>query len=210
MILALVAVGDVYIKNSLIHIDKFINRGWDVRVLTDKPEKYRRVKTYQYKNKIFSYFDKLLFLLKIMEEEKSSVLYVDADWVQNVKRDFMENFKGSNDFLYYDNWPEYDDEYFSIIHDYWKKIEFDNVNLETILEWVIYFPYSEKISKLRHDLEEIKPVFEYTSLCHNTEYNGLGNAEGLGLSYILNKNGIEIKKFNKEEFGTEPDLVKFL
>jgi hypothetical protein len=212
MVLIIVAVGDDYIENSIKHISKFVNRGWDVRILTDKPEvfKKRKVTTYQYKKKLFSYFDKFLFSMKIMEEEKCSVLYVDADWIQNIKRDFMENFKPNEEFLYYDNWPEYDNRYFSIIHDYWKMIDFDNTNLETILEWVIYFPYCEKIGKLRHDLEEMKPIFEYTSLCHNPEYIGLGNAEGLALSYVLKKNNIEIRKFNKEEFGTEPDLNKYI
>ena len=103
MVLSVVAVGEQYINNCLPYLDKFKNNGYDIKILTDKPEKFIGYDTQLYENKIFSYFDKLLFSLRLVEKYNTDVLYIDSDWIQNVNDVFIKNFNGSNNVLYYDN-----------------------------------------------------------------------------------------------------------
>ena len=61
MLLAIVAIGKKYIDNIQIYLPKYIENGWDIRILTDDCDAFPTFKTYKYQNKIFSYIDKLLF-----------------------------------------------------------------------------------------------------------------------------------------------------
>ena len=202
MILSLVSVGEKYINHCLPHIERFKNSGWEVHVLTDEPNRFSGCKVKPYENKIFSYFDKILFTLRLSEKFKEGILFVDSDWIHNMSDEFITTFKGSDKFLYYDNWPNgetfkdyIEDPYFFNQQRFWEKNNFIYDDLTTILEWVIYIPYTTKISDIIYDLEHIKPVFEYNSVMVDAGYSGIGNGEGLGLSYALHKNNIKIEKF---------------
>lgn len=208
MILSIIAFGDDYIDKALPHISKFTDNGWDVNVLTDKPEKFKICNTEYYQDKIFSYFDKLLFPLRLIEKHNTPVLYVDADWVMNINLNFIKTFKGGDEFLYLYSWPnsDYFDDYadniyFTKILDFWIKNGFDHTKLPTILEWFYFIPQHKHISNIIYDIEKIKPVFEYSSLHYKTDYPGIGNGEGLALSYILKKYNIPIKKINRGVIG---------
>jgi len=203
MVLSVVAVGEQYINNCLPYLDKFKNNGYDIKILTDKPEKFIGYDTQLYENKIFSYFDKLLFSLRLVEKYKTDVLYIDSDWIQNVNDVFIKNFNGSNNVLYYDNWEN--DLFINYINDfYWKDLLFyfnlykiDHFHLKLPLEWIFYFPNIDNVSQVLFDLEKIKPIFDWISTVVPSQYNGNGNGEGLGLSHVLDKNNIELIKFNK-------------
>jgi hypothetical protein len=207
MILSLIAVGEKYVKNCEPYIANFIDNGWEVNILTDSPEYFKLGTIEYYDHKIFSYFHKLLYPLKLAEKHKDDIVYVDADWIQNLDLGFPRTFTKSNDFLYYGNWPygktfsSYkNDPYFDILIKYWDKIEYNYQNLTTILEWIYHLPYNDNIGQIIKDIESIKPVFEYTSLTTDTGYSGIGNGEGLALSYALDKNNISINTFNKKHF----------
>jgi len=209
MILSLVAVGEKYVKNCEPFIPNFIDNGWDVHILTDKPQYFKFGTIEHYNHKIFSYFHKLLHPLKLCEKYQKDVLYVDADWIQNISSDFSKTFKSGDTFLYHGHWPggetfiNYkDDLYFKFLIDYWDKQSFNYDNVPTMLEWIFYIPYNKNISKIIYDIESVKPIFEYMSLTTDTGYNGIGNGEGLGLSYSLYKNNISIKTFDKTNFKT--------
>jgi hypothetical protein len=202
MILAIIAVGDDYINNCLKYLDKFKDSGYSVKVLTDKPELFNDYDVYHFKNQIFSYFEKILFPLKLMIEFESDVLYVDADWIQSIGDEFIKNFKGNDTFLYYTNWPYGDkfkdypnNEYFKLFIEYLKSKNFNYDNLTTIMEWVYYFPNIKNVKNILRDIEMIKPIFEYISIQSNNGYIGIGNGEGIGLSYVLEKNDIKIELF---------------
>jgi hypothetical protein len=202
MILSLVSVGEKYIDHCLPHVERFKNSGWEVHILTDNPNRFSGCEVKLYENKIFSYFDKILFTLRLSEKFKEGVLFVDSDWIHNISDEFISTFKGSDKFLYYDNWPNGEtfkdyikDPYFFNQQRFWEKNNFIYDNLITILEWVFYIPHTTKISDIIYDLEHIKPVFEYNSVMVDAGYSGIGNGEGLGLSYSLHKNNIKIKKF---------------
>lgn len=207
MILAIVAVGRQYIDNAKIHIPKYIRRGWDVRVLTDETESFPNVKTYKYSNKVFSYIDKLLFPLRLVEELKQPVLYIDADWIDFISDELILNFKQTNEVLYFGNWPDgkyFSDnhiEYFEPLLTYFKKNNFEYNKLLTMLEYVHFFPYISNIADVIYDLERIKPIFDYQSIIKKTYfYPKIGNGEGVALSYTLYKNNIPTKLFDSKYF----------
>jgi hypothetical protein len=213
IILSIVAVGDTYINETLPNLYRFINKGYIIKILTDQPNRYSdlNVETFYYDNKLFSYFDKLTFPLKLSEKYKSNVLYIDADRLSNLTNEFIDTFDGEDEFLFYKTWPHgetfryyKDDYYFKILLDYFhKKNITDYEDLVTILEWIFYFPYyGEKISDLLVDIERIKPIFEYMSIMVDSRYSGIGigNGEGIALSYVLNKNKISMNKFKNHVF----------
>lgn len=207
MLLAIVAVGKKYIDNIQSHLPKYIENGWDIRILTDNCDSFPTIKTYEYKNKVFSYIDKLLFSLKLVEEERQPVLYIDADWFEHISDTLITNFKESKEVLYFGNWPtgryfsNNHIEYFKPLIDYFKDYGFDYTKLETTIEYLYYFPYTSKIKTIIYDLERIKPIFDYQSIVKRTHfYPNIGNGEGLALSYILYKNNIPIKIFESKYF----------
>lgn len=212
-ILTLISVGEKYTNECILHIKCFLDKQWDIRVLTDTPILFDGCTTYEYPNKVFSYFDKLLFPLRISEKEKSGVLYVDADEIENFIHLADSDFSKYDEFMVYDYWRyhsnemryiwdtfvQYDDVYFEPLVSYWNLIDFDYSKLKTIWEGLYYYPYSDKTNNVLHDIECIKPIFEYMSIIKNNPYSGMGNGEGLALSYCLDKNNInrnEIKISN--------------
>jgi hypothetical protein len=216
MILSIVSVGDFYIDSCLPHLDKFKNKGYDIKILTDKPEKFIGYDTQLYENKIFSYFDKLLFPLRLIEKYQTEVLYVDSDWIKNVPDYFIDSFNGFDEVLYYDNWK--DVTFSSYVNDYyWKdliyyfnlnKIEYNHLILP--LEWILYYPKIENISNVIYDIEKIKPIFDWISTVVPSQYMGNGNGEGLGLSYVLDKNKIKMNKFDLTQFQPQKENKKLI
>lgn len=214
MILSIIAVGDKYVDKTLSHLDKFIEKGYAIKVLTDQPNRYLHpnVETYFYDNKLFYYFNKLSFPLKLSKKYESNVLYIDADMLSSVSDEFINTFNGGNEFLFYKTWPDGEtfkdyknDHYFKILVDYFiKKNITEYEDLTTILEWGFYFPYlGDKTSDLLLDIEKVKPVFEYMSIMIDSGYSGIGNGEGLALSYVLKKNKIPIHKFKNHLFNVD-------
>ena len=207
MILALVLVGDEYIKEALPHIKKFIDKGWDIEILTNQLgvfDGFEKTTTYFYENKIFSYFEKILFPLKISEKYKSGVLYMDSSILEQIQDEFILNLDECDYFTYYGTWPMgqsfkdlENDVYFKYLIEFFNREGFkDYQTLIPIIEWIYYIPYNQdKIHNLIFDTERIKPVFEFTSLMYSSKYVGIGNGEGLGLSYVLLKNKVKIKRF---------------
>jgi hypothetical protein len=210
MILAIVAVGKNYIFNAKQYLPKYIENGWDVRLLTDEPQEFPGIKTYEYENKVFSYIDKLLFPLRLVEKLKEPVLYVDADWFQFISDELILNFKPTNEILYWGNWPNgkyfpsIEQEYFEPLINYFKKSGFVSDDLILMIEYLYYFPYIDNISNVIHDLERIKPVLEYQSIIKRTYfYPNIGNGEGVALSYVLHKNNIPTNLFESKYFLEE-------
>lgn len=207
MILALVLVGDQFIEEATPHIKKYTDMGWNIEILTNKPHAFsgfENTTTHLYENKIFSYFEKILFPLKLSEKYKSGILYMDSSVLLQIQNDFILNLKECDDFLCYGTWPMVEsfkniegDPYFKYLIEFFNREGFNSQEgILPIIEWIYYIPYNQdKIHNLIFDVERIKPVFEFTSLMCTSKYIGIGSGEGLGLSYVLHKNGVKIKKF---------------
>lgn len=207
MILAIVAVGKNYIFNAKLYLPKYIENRWDVRILTDEPDAFPGMQTYEYTNKVFSYMDKLLFPLRLVEKLKQPVLYIDADWLQFISDELIANFKPTSEVLYYGTWPHgkyfpsIEQEYFEPLITYFKKTKFIPDKLILMIEYLYYFPYINNISNVIHDLERIKPIFEYQSIVKRTYfYPNIGNGEGIALSYVLHKNTVPTNLFRSNYF----------
>ena len=215
MILTVVAVGSKYISKAKQHLPKYTQHGWDVRVLTDEPESFPNLKTYKYSNKVFSFIDKLLFPLRLVEKLKQPVLYVDADWFEFISNELILNFKPTDEVLYFGEFPngkylsDINSEYFDPLITYFKKNEFDYSKLLLMIEYLYYFPYYNNISDVIYDLERIKPILEYQSIIKKTYYYpNIGNAEGVALSYVLHKNNVPINLFQSKYFLKGNDGLK--
>ena len=80
---------------------------------------------------------------------------------------------------------------------YWRKLVwfwiengFEYKQLKTIEEHCFYMPYHKQSEKLLYKIEHIKPIFEYISMTNKNPYSGIGNGEGLALSYALDVCGM--------------------
>ena len=206
IILAIVAVGEDYIEPANEVINKLSDR-WDIHVLTDNPNKINWSDCFVEKqeNKIFSYFDKMLFVLRLVEEYKTGVLYIDVDRVFEHSEKFLNDFISTNQVTILNYWPkgkDFKSQYSSGKHfvpfvKYCDNNELD-YDIDTFSEEIFYIPYMNNIDKIIYDVEKVKPLFEYQSLISretNMYYPNIGNAEGLALSYSLNKNNHTIKKY---------------
>lgn len=170
----------------------------DSIILTNNVDMFHDVETLPYKNKIFSYFDKLLHSLRIVEEYRDDVLYIDVDELINDNLLYWIKEIGDNEksLVYLENWPkktlgELDDKRFSIFKE---MVEINHIDIETIKENFIYFPKSLPSTKLIWELETLKPIFETLTILHDEDKSIIGGGEGVALSYLLKKNNIKTRK----------------
>ena len=188
-ILCLVAVGDKYTPYISPSIEK-LSEKYDLCLLTNKKNRLYGVLDQEiYTSKIFTYFAKLTFCIRMALKYKQGVYYCDIN-----KLEELDKLSVNNDgaFYYLRHWPVA--EYFHEMEhvQYWRKLiwfwmdrKYDYKQLTTIEEHAFYLPYSDKLNKLEYVVEEIKPIFEYTSLTNDNPYKAIGNGEGLALSYAL-------------------------
>lgn len=185
-----------YILRGFLDRNESIKK--DSVVLTNNVDMFYDVETIPYKNKIFSYFDKLLHALRIVEEYRDDVLYIDADELSNDNllywiKEINENEKS---LVYLENWPkktlaDLDDTRFNIFKE---MVQIDHADIETIKENFIYFPKTLPSTKLLWELETFKPIFETLTILYDDDKSIIGGGEGVALSYLLKTNNIKTKK----------------
>ena len=198
MIVTFVAVGKKYVdllNDFLLKNESFKSNSI---ILTDNSASFCDVKTVEYHNKIFSFFDKLLFSLRVCEEYRDDVLYVDVDELSHISIfeiiDQIDSKESS--VLFTTNWPpktlsELDDKRWELFKNI---VKIEHSNIETLFENVFFFPKTLPVSKLLYDLELLKPIFETMSILNDKVSNNIGGGEGLALSYLLKNNNINIKQ----------------
>lgn len=205
-IIALVGVNAHHVDDcqSLYYYLK--RNGFTVKVLTNRPSLFEDKDVYEYSNKIFTYLDKILYCLDLLRDYKCNVLYLDSDKYYN--RELIESFlqrSKEHQVTYVSSWPEGDfsnyrdvNPCFKYLKDYCEYRGIEYKNWKTIWEYVLFFRKDIDYDTIRYELETIAPVFTYMSLMNNDTYNkkpfALGGAEGLALSIVLDKLGIESKE----------------
>lgn len=193
-----VSVGLKYsnILRGFLDRNEFIKK--DSIVLTNNLDMFSDVETIPYKNKIFSYFDKLLHPLRMVEEYRDNVLYIDVDelfddnllyWIKEIGTD-------EKSLVYLENWPkqtlaDLDDKRFGIFKD---MVNINHRDIETIKENFIYFPKSLPFTKLIWEIETLKPIFETLTILYDEDKSTIGGGEGVALSYVLKNNNIKTIK----------------
>ncbi len=208
-ILAIVAVGKDYADSAIEVIERFKTSRWEIHVLTDDERIFNYdayCKVEFYRGKIFSYFDKMLFVLRCVEESNWGVLYVDVDRVREYTMNFLDLFSESKEVTILNYWHGenrgFKENYAEGIHfvpmiSYCEQNGID-YDVDTISEEIFYIPNLSNIGQIIYDVERLRPVFEYQSLISistNKYYPNIGNAEGLALSIALKKNGQKIIRF---------------
>jgi len=203
VVISLVGVNSYHVSNCVSTYRFLQEEGYTVKVLTNRQDLFDPVDVYVYKRKIFTYLDKLLYCLDLVEEYKCSVLYLDSDkyYPYHQIKSFIERSQ-EHQITYQGSWPGGNfDAYrdvnpcFKYLKEYceYKGIEYKN--WETMWEYVMFFRDDIDYEAIRYELETIAPVFTYMSLMNNDTYNktpfALGGAEGLALSIVLDKLGIE-------------------
>jgi hypothetical protein len=195
---AFVSVGLSYSKILSDFLGRNESFKSDSIVLTNNTGMFSDVVSIEYKNKIFSYFDKILHALRIVEEYREDVLYIDADELFNDNLLYWIKEINPNEKLvvYLENWPtrtlkDLDDVRFGMFKDIVDNVHLDS---ETIKENFIYLPKSLPATQLICELELLKPIFETLSILHEGDKGIIGSGEGAALSYVLNKNNIKTKK----------------
>ena len=193
-LLCLVAVGDVYNKYIFSSIEK-LSEKYDLCILTDSPLRIYGVLDVEiYTSKIFTYFAKLTFSIRMAIKHKRGVYYCDINKLHELDN---INVTDEYQFTYIREWPKLT--YFSQMENemYWRKLVwfwiengFEYKQLKTIEEHCFYIPYHKQIEKLLYKIEHIKPIFEYISMTNKNPYSGIGNGEGLALSYALDVCGM--------------------
>ena len=188
-ILCLIAVGDKYTPYIPLSIKKLLKK-YDLCILTSiSLPLYGVLDQEIYTSKIFTYFAKLTFCIRMALKHKKGVYYCDINRLEELDKLSVNN---DGAFYYLRHWPIA--KYFHEMEhvQYWRKLiwfwidrKYDYKRLTTIEEHAFYLPYSDKLNKLEYVVEEIKPIFEYTSLTNENPYKAIGNGEGLALSYAL-------------------------
>jgi hypothetical protein len=205
MLVCFIAVGKKYIND----LNQFLTTNtvnYKIIILTDKPNIFKNYKTIEYHNKIFSYYDKLLFSLRTSEKYNEDVLYIDVDELNNHNIDEIIkkiNFKETS--VQFERfWPDFKT-FNDLKEDRWELfrnyIDLENIQIEyseiwTVMENVLYFSKKLPTNKILRDLELIKPIFEIMSLIDEKKtHKGIGNGESVALSFVLKLNNIPLIRF---------------
>lgn len=220
LVISLVGVNSYHVDDCQKLYYYLKRQGYTVKVLTSKPGLFEAGDAYEYSNRIFTYLDKILYCLDLVRDYDTDVLHLDADLPAELKkqtdyksaakyysRELIDSFlERSKEYqvTYIGSWPGGDfDKYkhnacFRYLKEYceYKGIEYKD--WKTIWEYVLFFRKDIDYDTVRYELETIAPIFTYMSLMNNETYCkqpfALGGAEGLALSIVLDKLGIESKE----------------
>lgn len=209
-IISLVAVGKNYADSAIDAIKRLNSTSWEINILTDDDRIFEydaRCNVEFYHNKIFSYFDKMLFVLRCVRENKSGVVYVDVDRLDEYPLNFLELLSEREKVTILNYWPESKNfkglyssgKHFIPFVKYCDERNLD-YDIDTFSEEIFFVPYLPNIESVIYDVEKVRPLFEYQSLISietNKYYPNVGNAEGLAFSYALKKNGHTIERYER-------------
>lgn len=192
-LLCLICVGKYKSLDTYISIDKQkeLKTMFDICLLTDNKSLSGFFDIEFYRESIFTYFAKLTFSIRMAIKHKRGVYYCDINKLHELGNlNVTDEYK----FSYIREWPNYT--YFKQMENemYWRKLVwfwlmkgYEYNFTKTIEEHAFFMPYHRQSKKLLHTIEEIKPIFEYISITNKNDYEskGIGNGEGLALSYAL-------------------------
>lgn len=187
--------------------------GRDVHILTDRPELFPNCKTERYEKKVFSYYDKLTFLVKTVLERKQRVTYIDCDWFTGLHLglDLQEDT-----FYTYALWKfeDFADKPFSMegIGMVIDALNRSNYKLDKDLyigEAIMSLPYLPCTQGILDDLLSLQHEWESTfsqnlktkngKLKRYSSY-GVGYGEGGALTAVLQKHNVNLKAVSNKMF----------
>ena len=211
MIYSTLAYGEYADKYSK-HISK-LGQTYNIHVLTDKPELFDNVFVHSYSRNIFSYYEKLIFIVKLVIEKKDRVNYIDADMMWNLDKQVDLDLDSIYSYQIYN----IDDQSLENIlgkeriNEVLKKAGWNIELKDYIPEGIISFPYIDSIKNILKDLIYLQPFFEdYFNKKNSWNKNtyrygkyGVGYGEGAALTAIAHKYSIPYKAIGRTAFGNK-------
>ena len=200
MNLCLVIVGEDYVEalhGGVKHLSSFEKD--KIYVLTDEKLKVSNilkeynVEYFEYKEKHFSYFNKLYFLLDIINKANGNVVYVDIKRLKyllnydilNIKQGINTIGPWGNDTKTADKLINKKTECFEkgYFNEIVKSFDITPKKIETILEQLLVITPDINSSKILQILKNYEELFIKTSITKKSVYDCVGNGEGLALGY---------------------------
>ena len=208
MIYATMCIGDKWIQK---HKESIIGFGKNNKlfVLTDNPNEFLECNTIQYERDIFSYYEKINLVLKLLLKYKERVTYIDADWIGS----YDTNHNLDDNSLYVYNIFSLDEPPMIYYFDgdtkkYIEEISKTNIGDWYIPEAIISFPYLENINDIKEDFDNLQiPIENSSSVFYKEDSTkryesvGIGYGEGWAITSVVIKHKLEVKTF--EEFSTK-------
>lgn len=195
--LIVTSVGDFYNKEVLKFINTEYSKNFKLFLLTDNPKLFDNSNTTFYYKNVFSYFEKFLFGLKILNQLQQGGFIWDADELHTLETDIGRYDTNDESIQFAGYWNE-DGKFRSILENepnYWGffgELITDDVDFYTIQEDKIWFPKNDYTEFLSH-FESLHIPFIVNSIKNGKHKNGVGNGEGVALGYSLFKTNLKFK-----------------
>ena len=202
MIFATMCVG----KNSTSQYKHKLNlfsENHNLHILTDRPDLFNTATCYPYTRKVFSYYEKINFILKLSKKFKERITYIDCDWIS----EYDVNLKYDKISLYTYKIFSLKDE--NVVTDFFTEVELnlrkkllplidtDGIVDYYIPEALISLPYLKNIDdiildskKLQIEIEKIYDKKNKNPRFYRYVKSGIGYCEGWGISAICIKYNI--------------------
>jgi hypothetical protein len=178
-----------------------------LEILTDNPNGLTGSHITLYERDIFSYYEKVNFMFNLSKKYNERITYIDTDWLEG----YNTNIKYDDITLYSYEIFNLSDEniltkWFTEKEHYFRKSLLSNILVNTnidfyIPEALISIPQLNNIDNIQFDLKIIQPIIEnWYDLKNKTPRfrryikNGIGYAEGWGVSAVCKKYNIPIDK----------------
>jgi len=207
MIYAKMCIGNYWIKKYQEEINKFGKEN-TLHILTDNPESFEYGISHMYDRDVFSYYEKINFILYLSKRYNQRVTYIDSDWIGSLNT----NLKLDKANLYtYKVFDLTESSYEKILspseHELKNKllleIESDGIINSFIGEALISIPVHEKIDDMINDSEKLQKKIE-SNYNKNTKTrkeldkykHGIGYSEGWGITALCIKYQIPIKEIS--------------
>ena len=178
-----------------------------LEILTDNPSGLIGSHITLYERNVFSYYEKINFMFNLSKKYNERITYIDIDWLNA----YNTNITYDDITLYsYDIFDLSDEniltKWFTEKEEYFRKSLLSNISVNSnidfyIPEALISIPQLNNIDNIQFDLKTIQPIIEswYDLKNKNPRFrryikNGIGYAEGWGVSAVCKKYKIPIDK----------------
>ena len=210
MIYATFLTGEEYRKKYTQQVLREV-KDKDVHILTDRPELFPECKTELYDKEVFSYYDKLTFLVRTVIERKERVTFIDCDWFSglhtgiDIEPDTFYTYAlfNFNNFKY----MPFAQEGLDMVQNVLKENKYNLMREVYIGEALMSLPYLDSIQDILNDLKTLQKVWENT-FNQNVDVNrqlaryasyGVGFGEGGALTAVLQKYNVTLKEVDRKK-----------
>ena len=209
MIYATMCVGKKWIDTWKLAIDNF-SKDHNLHILTDDIDKFKNATCYEYKRDVFSYYEKINFVLELSKKYKERITFIDTDGLDDYNTDFIFDNK-----TFYtahiwkltgevNNASIFFSEHDWILKDTLLSEVSSEGSLEFyILEKIMSFPKMDNIDEIIKDNKVLQSIIEKTYNQNTVTRDklkryksGIGYCEGWGMSTLCTKYNIPVKPYN--------------